>query len=112
MGGSGIFRFLGLYLALVLPRPAAKDLRRLKMVEASEEVYSSLQSGFKGDLLRPGQSGYEDARAIWNGIVVAKRPGRSRVEQLAANGDILGAIVQYVEGRLGEEAGFQAAFAL
>ena len=44
------------------------------MVEASEEVYSSLHRQFKGDLLRPGQSGYEDARAIWNGMV-ARTPG-------------------------------------
>src|ERR1700752_3705473 len=44
------------------------------MVEAGEEVYSSLQLRFKGDLLRPGECGYEDARAIWNGMV-ARRPG-------------------------------------
>jgi len=44
------------------------------MVEASEEVYSSLRRRFKGNLLRPGQSGYEDARAIWNGMV-ARAPG-------------------------------------
>ena len=39
------------------------------MAEASEEVYSSLHRRFKGDLLRRGQGGYEDARAIWNGMV-------------------------------------------
>ena len=44
------------------------------MVEASEEVYSSLRRRFKGDLLRPGNSGYEDARTIWNGMV-ARAPG-------------------------------------
>ena len=44
------------------------------MAEASEEVYSSLRRDFKGDLLRPGQSGYEDARVIWNGMV-ARKPG-------------------------------------
>jgi hypothetical protein len=44
------------------------------MGEASEEVYSSLYPRFKGDLLCPGQSGYEDARAIWNGMV-ARTPG-------------------------------------
>jgi hypothetical protein len=44
------------------------------MVEASEEIYSSLQRRFKGNLLRPGESGYEDARAIWNGMV-ARVPG-------------------------------------
>jgi hypothetical protein len=44
------------------------------MVELSEEVYSSLRLQFKGDLLRPGAGGYEDARAIWNGMH-ARRPG-------------------------------------
>jgi hypothetical protein len=44
------------------------------MIEASEEVYSSLHQRFKGDLLRPGESGYEDARVIWNGMV-AHTPG-------------------------------------
>src|SRR6266478_4599042 len=44
------------------------------MVEASKEVYCSLHRRFKGDLLRPGESGYEDARVIWNGMV-ARRPG-------------------------------------
>jgi hypothetical protein len=44
------------------------------MAEASEEVYSSLQRQFKGDLLRPGDSGYEEARLIWNGMV-ARTPG-------------------------------------
>jgi len=39
-----------------------------------EELYSSLHRRFKGDLLRPGESGYEDARAIWNGMV-ARTPG-------------------------------------
>src|ERR1700690_1322159 len=44
------------------------------MVELSEPVYSSLHRRFKGDLLRPGERGYEDARTIWNGMV-ARRPG-------------------------------------
>src|SRR3984885_14775786 len=44
------------------------------MVEASEEVYSSLRQRFKGDLVRPADTSYEDARAIWNGMV-ARRPG-------------------------------------
>ena len=39
------------------------------MAEASEDVYASLRRQFKGDLLRPGQSGFEDARVIWNGMV-------------------------------------------
>jgi len=44
------------------------------MVEASEEVCRLLHPRFKGDLLRPGESGYEDARTIWNGMV-ARAPG-------------------------------------
>ena len=44
------------------------------MAEASEEIYSSLHRHFKGDLLRPSDSGYEDARLIWNGMV-ARTPG-------------------------------------
>ncbi len=44
------------------------------MVEASQDVHSSLHRQFKGDLLRPGDNGYEDARAIWNGMV-ARKPG-------------------------------------
>jgi FAD binding domain-containing protein/berberine-like enzyme len=43
-------------------------------IGASEEVYSSLHRKFKGDLLRPGNGGYEDMRAIWNGMV-ARTPG-------------------------------------
>src|SRR5882724_5219772 len=38
------------------------------MAEASEEVYSSLHRKFKGDLLRPADGGYADARVIWNGV--------------------------------------------
>jgi hypothetical protein len=44
------------------------------MAEAIEEVYSSLRRRFKGDLFRPGGREYEDARAIWNGMV-ARTPG-------------------------------------
>jgi hypothetical protein len=45
-----------------------------KMVEACEEVFASLRQRFKGDLLRPGEASYEDARVIWNGMV-ARTPG-------------------------------------
>jgi hypothetical protein len=45
-----------------------------EMVQASEEVYSSLHRRFKGDLLRPGDRVYEDARVVWNGMV-ARAPG-------------------------------------
>jgi hypothetical protein len=44
------------------------------MIEAGEELYSSLKQSFKGDLLRPAESGYDAARAVWNGMFV-RRPG-------------------------------------
>jgi FAD binding domain/Berberine and berberine like len=44
------------------------------MVEAGKEVYSALHHRFKGDLVRPSDSGYEEARTIWNGMV-ARTPG-------------------------------------
>src|SRR5256885_2088449 len=43
------------------------------MAGVSTEVYSALRRDFEGDLLRPGDAGYEDARVIWNGMV-ARRP--------------------------------------
>ncbi len=44
------------------------------MIEAGEELHSSLVRQFKGDLLRPTDSGYDAARAVWNGMFV-RRPG-------------------------------------
>jgi hypothetical protein len=44
------------------------------MLEPIGELNAALQGKFKGDLLRPGHSQYEDARVIWNGMV-AKSPG-------------------------------------
>jgi hypothetical protein len=70
------------------------------MVEASEEVYASLHRRFKGDLLRPGESGYEDARAIWNAMV-ARRPGL--IARCADVSDIQNAV------RAGSETGILTA---
>ena len=44
------------------------------MPESIAEIYSSLLGQFRGDLLRPGDHDYEEAHAIWNGMV-AKKPG-------------------------------------
>ena len=44
------------------------------MLETINDIYSSLRERFKGDLLRPEDARYEDAHAVWNGMV-AKRPG-------------------------------------
>ena len=42
--------------------------------QVCREAYSSLRGQFKGDLLRPSDPGYEEARTIWNGMV-AQHPG-------------------------------------
>src|SRR5260370_38967166 len=70
------------------------------MFEAGEELYSSLHRKFKGDLLRPGNEGYEDARATWNGIV-ARAPGL--IARCADVGDVQAAI------RTASEAGILTA---
>ena len=44
------------------------------MPEAVEEVFSSLRKQFSGDLHRPGNQDYEEARAVWNGMF-SKKPG-------------------------------------
>ncbi|HEY1678570.1 MAG TPA: FAD-binding oxidoreductase [Candidatus Sulfotelmatobacter sp.] len=44
------------------------------MAAIIDDVCASLRNNFKGELLRAKDAGYEDARAIWNGMV-AKRPG-------------------------------------
>lgn len=41
---------------------------------ACRDIYSLLRLQFKGDLLRPDDPGYEEARRVWNGIV-ARKPG-------------------------------------
>ncbi len=41
-----------------------------------------------------------------------KETQRLRAAQLAANGDVLGGIVEYVKGRISEEAGYEVAFTL
>jgi FAD/FMN-containing dehydrogenase len=41
--------------------------------QAGTEAAVELQEGFKGELIRPGDSGYEDARSVYNGSI-DKRP--------------------------------------
>lgn len=41
-----------------------------------------------------------------------KEAQRLRAAQLSANGDVLGGIVEYVKGRIGEDAAFEVAFSL
>ena len=70
------------------------------MVQVVEEVYSSLHQRFKGDLLRLGESGYEDARIIWNGLA-ARMPGL--IARCTDVSDVQNAI------RAGSEAGILTA---
>jgi hypothetical protein len=63
---SGLCRFSGLDLTILRSGRAPQGERA--MIAAVEELYSSLHRTFKGDLLRPGQIGFEDARGIWNGM--------------------------------------------
>src|SRR5260370_12838859 len=44
------------------------------MSTAIEEVYSSRNGQFRGDLLRPSHTEFSEARRIWNGMV-ARTPG-------------------------------------
>jgi hypothetical protein len=44
------------------------------MTSATEAVYASLYPKFSGDLLRPVDPGYAEARTVWNGMV-ARSPG-------------------------------------
>ncbi|HWJ47699.1 MAG TPA: FAD-binding protein, partial [Candidatus Udaeobacter sp.] len=41
---------------------------------AARAAYALLRGQFRGDLLRPDDRGYEEARTIWNGMV-AQKPG-------------------------------------
>lgn len=59
------------------------------MLEASAEVYASLHQRFLGDLLRPGQSAYEDARTVWNGMV-SRSP--VLIARCASVGDVQNAV--------------------
>lgn len=67
------------------------------MSEVGEETYSSLRGRFKGDLLRPGDDGYEEARSVWNGMTV-RRP--QLIARCADTGDIQKAIRAASETRI------------
>ncbi len=59
------------------------------MAEVIEETYFALRERFQGDLLWPGHHNYEDACAIWNGMV-AKKPGL--IARCAEVGDVQNAL--------------------
>ncbi len=56
------------------PAPSRPEKVNCEQDVACRETYSALRRQFQGDLLRPGDPAYEEARTIWNGMV-ARRPG-------------------------------------
>ena len=44
------------------------------MIRAADEIYASLHRRFKGDLVRPGDAGYNEIRSVWNGMF-DRKPG-------------------------------------
>ena len=56
---------------------------------ASGETYALLRGQFRGDLLLPGEPGYDEARTVWNGMG-ARRPGV--IARCADVGDVRTAI--------------------
>src|SRR5215471_17801852 len=67
---------------------------------ASRETYALLRGQFRGDLLLPGEPGYDEARTVWNGMG-ARRPGV--IARCADVGDVRTAI------RAANETGILAA---
>jgi FAD/FMN-containing dehydrogenase len=54
--------------------PVRADPEHESVATAIEEVHSSLQGTFHGELLGPADAVYADARMIWKGLV-ARSPG-------------------------------------
>jgi hypothetical protein len=50
------------------------DRRGLSRMVSEAGIAGRLRDGFRGELLQPGDDGYETARRIWNGAI-DKRPG-------------------------------------
>jgi hypothetical protein len=63
----------------------------IPMIE--ESTVAELQAGLRGELIRPGGEGYEEARLVWNGLI-DKRPGL-----IARCRDVLGSLQQEPYGR-------------
>jgi FAD/FMN-containing dehydrogenase len=71
------------------------------MIRAADEVYASLHRRFKGDLVRPVDSSYDEVRGVWNGMfdrkpgLIARCADASDVQaavQAAAESEILTAV--------------------
>ena len=67
----------------------------------SDALVTAARAGFDGDLLRPGDDGYETARRVWNGMV-DRRP--ALIARCIGAGDVIAAI------RLARDQGMEIAF--
>jgi FAD/FMN-containing dehydrogenase len=69
------------------------DLRVITLTgeeaELGEAVVERFGSGLRGGLLRPGDSAYEEARKIWNGLI-DKRP--ALIARCAGVGDVIDSV--------------------
>ncbi len=54
-----------------------------------EPVIEAFKSSLRGELLRPGDAGYEEARRTWNGII-DKRP--ALIARCATVADVIAAV--------------------
>jgi FAD/FMN-containing dehydrogenase len=74
-------------------------LRRLDGTdfEIDEETVQAFQARLHGDLLRPGNDGYDDARKIWNAMI-DKRPGL--IARCTGVADVIDAVNFARENRL------------
>lgn len=57
--------------------------------EIDEEQLAQFEAGFHGDLIRPDDPDYDDARAVWNGMI-DKRPGA--IARCAGTADVISAV--------------------
>jgi FAD/FMN-containing dehydrogenase len=60
-----------------------------EQVSVDEPAVEAFRSGLRGRLLRPGEDGYEEARAIWNAMI-NKRP--AFIAQCAGAADVVSAV--------------------
>ncbi|WP_137285939.1 FAD-binding oxidoreductase [Halorussus salinisoli] len=57
--------------------------------EIDDEQLEQFEAGFHGDLIRPNDPDYDDARAVWNGMI-DKQPGL--IAQCAGAADVISAV--------------------
>src|SRR5215472_1617778 len=87
MGSTGISGFPRDHFTLIPAQPMGQKDRA--MINLGEEFYSSLHGKIRGDLLRPGDSRYDEARGIWNGMFDRKP---ALIARCAGVGDVQTAV--------------------